>query len=176
MFDAGSFAFSPNAGHVHALLSPLVVAVTRRHSGVCPLVVLVVTLLYSTGASATRVTIRISSVSGDGGVMRVALCLQAEWGTHHCSFGEQKAATAGTDELSVDVPPGIYGIMVHHDANGDGEVNKNLFGRPLEGVGFSRNANVRFGFPEFSSVSLPISGDAVSTSVSLVLEPAEKHP
>ena len=154
---------------------PLAVDKPARSAAVGLCVLLLVTLLHPTVAGATRVTVRILKVSDGGGIMRVALCLQSEWGTQHCSYGNQKEATAGTDELSVNVPPGTYGILVHHDANSDGEVNKNLFGVPVEGVGFSRNAQLRFGFPAFSSVSLPISGDAVATIVSLLLEPAEKH-
>lgn len=38
-----------------------------------------------------------------------------------------------------NIPLTTYGIVLYHDANGDGELNKNLIGWPLESYGFSNN-------------------------------------
>ncbi len=81
------------------------------------------------------------------------------------------SATAGLVEVQVDVPPGDYGVLVHHDVNGDGRINTNFFGIPVEGIGFSRDARLSLGFPAFSSVRLTIAGDYFSADVSLLFEP-----
>jgi len=51
-----------------------------------------------------------------------------------------------------DIPPGNYAISVLHDTNNNKIVDKNAFGMPTEGVGFSNNAMGRFGPPDYKNV------------------------
>jgi uncharacterized protein (DUF2141 family) len=133
--------------------------------------VFILALVCPPSASATHLTVRVLNVSRAVGVVRVALCREAQWARHDCSFGAQAPATVGVVEVSLEAPPGVYGILVHHDMNGDGQVDRTFLGLPREGVGFSRNARIRFGFPSFSTVSLPVAGDAASATVTLMFEP-----
>jgi uncharacterized protein (DUF2141 family) len=41
-----------------------------------------------------------------------------------------------------DLPPGAYAVLVMHDANGNGELDSNFMGMPIEGYGFSNNPEV----------------------------------
>ena len=52
-----------------------------------------------------------------------------------------------------DVPPGIYAVSVIHDTNNNRELDKNAFGIPKEGFGFSNNAMGTFGPPDFKDTS-----------------------
>jgi uncharacterized protein (DUF2141 family) len=45
---------------------------------------------------------------------------------------------------------------VVHDENGDDELEKNIFGFPKEGLGFSNDASISFGPPSFSKASFPM--------------------
>lgn len=56
-----------------------------------------------------------------------------------------------------NVPPGDYAVAVFHDENDNGQLDKNLFGMPREGTGFSRNAKGRLGPPSFESASFQVS-------------------
>ncbi len=47
------------------------------------------------------------------------------------------------------IPYGSYAVSAFHDENGDGVLQKGLFGVPREGVGASRNPGMRFGPPRF---------------------------
>ena len=61
-------------------------------------------------------------------------------------------------ELTIrELPPGVYAVAVFQDINGDGKLNRNLFGRPTEPYGFSKNARGRFGPPEFEQASFALS-------------------
>jgi uncharacterized protein (DUF2141 family) len=51
-----------------------------------------------------------------------------------------------------DIPAGNYAIAVIHDLNNNSELDKNLFGIPTEGYGFSNNPATRFGMPSFDEV------------------------
>ena len=48
------------------------------------------------------------------------------------------------------LPPGTYALSVIHDQNGDGRLNANLLGIPIEPLGFSNNVMGAFGPPKFS--------------------------
>lgn len=133
---------------------------------------LVATLLDPSISAATHVVVRVLNVAEGGGTVRVAFCRKSEWLAKNCAYGGRAAAHPGIVDVSIDVPPGEYGVLVHHDSNDDDRINKNFLGLPVEGVGFSRDAPIRFGFPSFSSVSLLIDGDEAATSVSLIFEPS----
>lgn len=52
-----------------------------------------------------------------------------------------------------DLPPGEYAFAILHDENKDGIMQKNLFGIPKEGFGFSLNFKPSFGKPTFEDTS-----------------------
>lgn len=51
------------------------------------------------------------------------------------------------------LPSGQYAIAILHDENDDEKMNKNFFGIPKEGYGFSNNVTGTFGPPSFSKAS-----------------------
>ncbi len=53
------------------------------------------------------------------------------------------------------VPPGTYAVAVLHDENGNGRVDKMLM-IPREGFGFSRDAPVRMGPPQFDDAAFDL--------------------
>ncbi|MEM9136841.1 MAG: DUF2141 domain-containing protein [Cyanobacteria bacterium P01_F01_bin.42] len=60
-----------------------------------------------------------------------------------------------------DLSPGTYAVAVFHDKNSDGQLNKNSFGMPTEGFGFSQNPGISTGPPKFRDAAIFV---AVSTS------------
>jgi uncharacterized protein (DUF2141 family) len=65
-----------------------------------------------------------------------------------------------------NIPAGKYAIAVFQDSNGDGKLNKNMFGVPKEPYGFSNNKYGKFGPPDFEDVSFDVKED---TSISLTI-------
>lgn len=60
-------------------------------------------------------------------------------------------------ELSFDdVSPGIFVVLVHHDENGDGKMQRGMFGIPSEGWGATRDPAANFGPPSFEDARLTI--------------------
>jgi uncharacterized protein (DUF2141 family) len=53
-----------------------------------------------------------------------------------------------------DLPPGTYGVIVFHDENGNGRLDKNFWGVPTEPYGFSNNAVGTLGAPSFAEVGV----------------------
>lgn len=53
--------------------------------------------------------------------------------------------------LFASVPAGRYAVAAFEDRNGNGSLDTNLFGVPVEGVAFSRDARGRLGPPSFEA-------------------------
>jgi uncharacterized protein (DUF2141 family) len=61
-----------------------------------------------------------------------------------------------------DLPAGVYAIKLYHDANGNGELDSNMLGMPVEGYGFSNNAGHR-GPATFEDASFALDRDTQIT-------------
>jgi uncharacterized protein (DUF2141 family) len=64
-----------------------------------------------------------------------------------------------------DLPFGSYAATVHHDENMDGELNTNLLGIPIEGIGFSGNPKIWRGVPAFERTRFEFSSDCPMVSI-----------
>jgi uncharacterized protein (DUF2141 family) len=66
-----------------------------------------------------------------------------------------------------NVPPGTYAVALFHAAPGQTVMNKGMFGQPLDGYGFSRNAKIGMGPPAFGDAAYAYPGGAVSFPVAI---------
>ena len=55
--------------------------------------------------------------------------------------------------FSVELEPGVYGMRVMHDVDGDFELDANFVGIPTEPWAFSNNATGNFGPPSWDDVT-----------------------
>jgi uncharacterized protein (DUF2141 family) len=55
------------------------------------------------------------------------------------------------------VEPGTYAVIVYHDLNSNGKLDRNRIGLPAEPYGFSNNPSTLFGPPSFNRASFSIS-------------------
>jgi uncharacterized protein (DUF2141 family) len=60
-----------------------------------------------------------------------------------------------------NLAPGDYALLILHDENSNGRVDKTL-GIPREGVGFSRNPRLFMGPPSFQAVRFPVAQGPVT--------------
>jgi len=65
------------------------------------------------------------------------------------------------------VPAGTYAIAVFHAERGERQMDIGLFGKPKQGVGFSRNPSITFGPPNFQSAAFAVGDAPLSMSISL---------
>ena len=66
-----------------------------------------------------------------------------------------------------DMPPGGYAIALFHDENGNGRLDKRFGFVPLEGIGFSNNARIRFGPPSFATARFTLTDQPQEETVKL---------
>jgi uncharacterized protein (DUF2141 family) len=119
-------------------------------------------------AQAADLTIRIDKVRSSDGQVMVALYDGAAGFLQRPARSASAAASAGTTTLVVrDLAPGEYGIAVYHDANGNGKMDRNMMGIPVEPFGFGNDAQGDMGPPSFDAVKLMVPAAGLATSVTL---------
>lgn len=106
------------------------------------------------GAEADDVTIHISGIRSDLGHVRVAVCPKSMFLQADCPWHTVIAAHKGSVIATLhDLPPGQYAAQAFHDEDDNGRLERGLLGMPREGMGFSRDAPMRFGPPRFSDAA-----------------------
>ena len=75
--------------------------------------------------------------------------------------------STGTHTLLVDaLAPGRYAVMAYVDRNGNGKLDRGMFGRPTEPYGFS-NGGGRFGPPDFADAVIDVADTGAAIHIDL---------
>ncbi len=75
-------------------------------------------------------------------------------------------ATKGETRMKVCLPgPGVYGVAIYHDENGNGKFDRGLL--PKEGYGFSNNPSTLAGLPLFKSVRIAVPKNNLTTRIDI---------
>jgi uncharacterized protein (DUF2141 family) len=128
------------------------------------------TTLFPLACLAGDLTVTIDHVRNDRGSILAALY------DSESSFLQQPSArarfkvkaVAGTVQYVIhDLPPGRYALSVFHDENDNGQLDRNVFGFPSEGYGFSRDARAHHGPPGFSSAAFDFDGGSTAITIAL---------
>ena len=117
--------------------------------------------------SDSTVTISVTNITTHTGYIMVALYDEAGWGDEPVDAARE-LVHGDTITLTMTAPkPGQYGIRLFHDIDGNGELNANVMGVPIEPFGFSNNAPPRFGPPSFGAAAFDIGEDGTVQTISL---------
>lgn len=104
-------------------------------------------LILAGAAEAADLRIEVSGLRNAEGTVYAAVCTEDQFLQPACTWFGSAPASSGVVTVA-DVPPGTYAVQVIHDEN-----DNRTLGRPgllpTEGVGFSRDAPVRFGPPRW---------------------------
>ena len=117
-------------------------------------------------ARADDVTVTLQGIKKNAG--SIVLCLwSGEAGFPDCESG--KAAkrivvpVGATSARFENVAAGTYAVSAFHDANGNGKLDSNFLGLPLEAVGMSNNQKLA-GPPRFKPARFKVAG---ATAISI---------
>lgn len=122
-------------------------------------------------ASAVRIYVNVERVRSATGLIAVTV-----YGDNPRKFLAKRGALyvvrvparASRTTVCVHLPaPGVYGLGIYHDADGDHGFDRTGIGFPAEAYGFSNNPAVIFGLPSFSSVRLNVPRTNMWTTVRL---------
>ena len=122
--------------------------------------------LAQSGGQAA-IILKVAGLRSEKGQVKIAVFNSSEkW------LGQQPrySSTINVDRQTVtwtihDVPYGDYGVAVFHDENGNGKMDKNVLGIPLEAYGFSNNVRVTFGPPKWERAKFIVKGSTTEVSI-----------
>lgn len=100
-----------------------------------------------------EVTIR--NLEPGRGVVHSQICTRAQFMTDECTAGASTDVRSETHVLRLGpVPAGQYAIQAWYDRNGNGDMETNQWGAPIEPTGASRGAVGRMGPPRFDDAAM----------------------
>ena len=94
---------------------------------------------------AADLTVNLHGIRTQGGLVKVAVVdSQDAWDGKAAPVQFDGAPPQGESARFTfkDLKPGTYAVMITHDGNGNGKLDTNVVGMPLEGYGFSNNPQV----------------------------------
>ena len=106
---------------------------------------LVLACIVAFQAQAADLTVTLHGVRAQTGLLKLAVVdSQDGWDGQAKPVGADGAAPQGEAATFVfkGLAPGAYAVLVTHDENGNGKLDSNMIGMPIEAYGFSNNPNV----------------------------------
>lgn len=122
----------------------------------------------SGAANSAKVSVTITGIKTVSGTIEIALYDEAGFASGKSAASASIPVTGATVTWPVDaVKPGVYAIKLYQDVNGDGEMNANPFGIPIEPYAFSNNAHGSFGPPKFDAAAFTVPGGETLQTIKL---------
>ena len=129
---------------------------------------LALSLLMADAAGAADLRVEVRGMASAEGKCMVALFDTAQDFPRKPLQGKMEAASAaGVTVLFSGLAEGDYAISAYHDENGNGKLDANLVGLPIERYGFSRDAAGNMGPPSFDDAKVSLGGAAQTFVINL---------
>ncbi|QJW91058.1 DUF2141 domain-containing protein [Spirosoma taeanense] len=120
-------------------------------------------------SAKTSLTIDVQNVRSRQGSVYVALFRPGKDFPQGRPIEGKKLSIGGKSvQTTFTVEPGSYAVAVYHDENGNGKMDKRVFGIPKEPYGFSNNFRPTMSAPKFSDCQFSVgdAGKAISIKLS----------
>ena len=125
-------------------------------------------LLRSEDPQKTNLKVDIQNVRSPKGAVYIALYHSAKDFPMGKPIDGKKISVAGLSaQATFSVEPGDYAIAVYHDENGNGQMDKRVFGIPKEPYGFSNNVKPIMSMPKFSDCKFSVGNGGRVISIKL---------
>lgn len=115
----------------------------------------------STNTPGNVLAVTVNGFANTNGTIRLAL-----WNSPK-TFTDARKALVKKEKIPVmpsvtfvitNLPNGEYTFGVYHDANGNKQMDKNLFGKPVERYGISNDARGMFGPADYDKATFTLAG------------------
>lgn len=126
------------------------------------------TSLHMAAPGQARLTVKVNGIRNSEGMVRIALYRNEEDFLNNACVAKALPANSGSLSFSFEnLPSFSYAISVIHDANKNGELDKNILGIPKEGFGFGNDSMGMFGPPSFEEAGLRLEAMDLDVEVNL---------
>jgi uncharacterized protein (DUF2141 family) len=121
-------------------------------------------------AGPARLAVTIEGVRNEKGDVYVALFAKPDFFPDGSRADRELKRPASTTPMTFvfdNLAPGTYAVGTFHDENGNGKLDKNFIGFPVEGFGLSNNLRPRFAPPLFADAAflMPAEGGAITIRI-----------
>ncbi len=128
----------------------------------------IVALLLATAGGECSLTVKVTDLPSDKGVVRFFLAdTKSSYGEHDRGTGVAEAAITPASGLAIwsvgPLPCGDYAIRAHHDEDGDGKLGHNFVGMPTESYAFSNDARGFMGPPSWEEAKFTLAAPQTVT-------------
>jgi uncharacterized protein (DUF2141 family) len=156
-------ASAPARGYSAPISSP-----TREHHMQAAIRIAILASMFGAAlAQAAELAIRIDNVESNDGQIMVALYDRAGYMKQPLQTAAVEAVAGTTMVQFKDLAPGDYAVAVYHDANGNGRLDRNRMGMPVEMSGFSNDAQGFMGPPSFEAARLSLADASRAVTVNM---------
>lgn len=113
-----------------------------------------------------QLTFSMTEVKAKQGKMYVALFNGADNYQKNKAQASTIAAVDGDEVVVIfdELPQGDYAVRYFHDENDNNKLDLNLFGSPIEGIGFSNDAKPSYGPVGFEAAKFTVTSDVINSS------------
>lgn len=127
------------------------------------------TLAVAVPAHAGDLRVEVRGLEAKTGTVNIALFNSAETFVKMTRLAGQLVPANADAAIAVfpNLAPGDYAVSVFHDVNSNGQLDKNVLGRPTEPFGFSRDASGFMGPPTFDAAKIAVGAEDVSIIINL---------
>jgi uncharacterized protein (DUF2141 family) len=135
---------------------------------------LLILSLYSTAklphatASKVNLSIEVTNIQSQKGAVYLALFRAGDaFPTGKPAEGKKVDIKGSSVQASFSVEPGNYAVAVFHDENGNGKMDKRVFGIPKEPYGFSNNFRPKMSAPKFSDCQIQVGNNGKAIQIEI---------
>lgn len=115
-------------------------------------------------STSYKIQIKLTGIKSSKGNIRVALFNTEDSYKTESTTYKNLVVPAQSGEMNIqmdNIAAGDYAIAVYHDSNGNGKLDKSIFGPPTEYYGFSNNARGSFGKPSYKDCKFTVTENKV---------------
>lgn len=113
-------------------------------------------------------TVTVTNIAEHKGAISFGVFDEAGYGTDTAVNGGLIPVTGDTATMTLELPPGRYGIKLFHDVDGDGKMGMNPFGMPTEPYAFSNSAPAQFGPAKWDAAAFYVAAPATTHTIQLI--------
>lgn len=125
----------------------------------------------TTPVFAAELTVHLHGIRAQTGLLKVAVVDSQDGWDGKAAPVQFDGAPPRSEDASFtfkDLKPGAYAVMITHDENGNGKLDTNVMGMPLEGYGFSNNPQV-MRKPTWDEARFTVSDSDVAIAIAIDL-------
>jgi uncharacterized protein (DUF2141 family) len=129
---------------------------------------LAILALPAHSALASKIIVTIDGVHSDRGQVMVGLFSKAEGfpdGDYADKWIKVPAQTKPITVVFDGLAPGRYAVGAYHDENGNGKLDTNFFGWPIEGYALSNGIRLHIFRPRFADSAFSLDGEETSVAL-----------